>query len=104
MARKKKTKFLGIRLTEDEINVLEKIRKARGHETISDVVRELIRFVDIYFDERITVERGFKSHILKIAENNFEIFKKYPVADLLKSVPELERAIEFWNYEERDMK
>ena len=90
---RRKTKFLGIRLTEEEIEVIERIKDARGHETISDAIRELIRFADIYFDERLTVEIAYKPHILKIAEENFEVFKKFPVADLLKSVPELEREI-----------
>jgi len=91
--RRKKTKFLGIRLTEDEIKVLERIKDARGHETISDAIRELIRFMDLYFDDRLTVEGGYKPHILKIAEENFDVFKNYPVADLLKSVPELEKEL-----------
>jgi len=91
--RKKKGKFLGIRLTEDEIGVIERIKNARGHETISDAIRELIRFADVYFDDRITVEKGYKPHILRIAKENFEVFKKYPVADLLKSVPELEKEL-----------
>jgi len=91
--RKKKGKFLGIRLTEDEIEVIERIKNIRGHETLSDVIREMIRFINVYFDDRITVEKGYKSHILRIAKENFEVFKKYPVADLLKSVPELEKEL-----------
>ena len=93
--RRKKGKFLGIRLSEDEIEVIERIKNIRGHETLSDAIREMIRFINVYFDDRITVKKGYKPHILKIARENFEVFEKYPVADLLKSVPELEKVVEF---------
>jgi len=85
--------FLGIRLSDREIEVIRNIKDARGHETISDAIRELIRFAEVYFDERLTVEKAFKPHILKIAKENFEVFTKYPVSDLLKSVPELENVL-----------
>ena len=91
--RRKKGKFFGIRLSEDEIEVIERIRNIRGHETLSDVIREMIRFINVYFDDRITVEKGYKPHILRMAKENFEVFKKFPVADLLKSVPELEKEL-----------
>ena len=90
---KGKKKYLGIRLSEEEIEVIERIKEARGHETISDAIREMIRFINVYFDDRVTVEKGFKPHILKLAKENFEVFKGYPIADLFKSVPELERVV-----------
>jgi len=90
---RKKGHYIGFRLSDRELRVIENIKDARGHETISDVIRELIRFADVYFDDRITVEKGYKPHILRIAKENFEVFKKYPVADLLKSVPELEKEL-----------
>ena len=90
---KKKGYYIGFRLSDREFRVIENIKDARGHETISDAIRELIRFADVYFDDRITVEKGYKPHILRIAKENFEVFKKYPVADLLKSVPELEKEL-----------
>ena len=92
MARKK-GHYIGFRLSDRELKVIENIKDARGHETISDAIRELIRFADVYFDERLTVEKGYKPHLLRLAEENFNVFKKYPVADLLKSVPELEKEL-----------
>jgi hypothetical protein len=90
---RRKGKFLGIRLGDEEMEVIENIKNSRGYETISDAIRELIRFAEVYFDERLTVEKAFKPHILGMAKENFEVFVKYPVSDLLKPVPELKSAL-----------
>jgi hypothetical protein len=89
----KKGILLNVRLSERELEVIRNIKDARGHETISDAIRELIRFAEVYFDDRLTVEVAFKPHILKMVRENFDLFTKYPVSDLLKSVPELENAL-----------
>jgi len=91
--RKKKKYFIGLKISDRELEVVERIKDARGHETISEAIRELIRFADIYFDEKLTVEKGFKAHILELAKNNPEVFAKYPVADLLYSIPVLEKKL-----------
>ena len=64
-----------------------------GYTCKSDLLRALIKFYDIVMLSGLTVEKGYKPHILRIAKENFEVFKKYPIADLLKSVPELEKII-----------
>jgi len=89
-----KSRFIGVRLTAEEDKALKRLMEKLGYTCKSDFIRALIRFYYIVMFSGLTVEKGYKPHILKIAKENFEVFEKYPVADLLKSVPELEKELE----------
>lgn len=89
---KRKGNYLGIRVSDEELKVIERIKDSRGFETISDAIRDLIRFADVFFDDRLTMKKALKPHILKLvkSEKNLEII---PVCDSIKSVPEMEKIL-----------
>ena len=88
-----KSRFIGVRLTAEEDKALKRLMEKLGYTCKSDLIRALIRFYYIVMFSGLTVEKGYKPHILRMAKENFEVFKKFPVSDLLKSVPELEKEL-----------
>lgn len=89
---KKKSNYLGIRLSDEELSVIERIKESRGFETISDAIRDLIRFADVFFDDELTMDKAVKPHILRLIkdEKNLNII---PICDTIRTVPELEEIL-----------
>jgi len=89
----KKEKKITIRLNGEELDVLKRIRDSRGHRTMSDAAREAFRFVNVFFDERLTIKKAIKPSMLKLLIEDDKYRETVPIADILKTVPQLEAEI-----------
>lgn len=89
----KKEHYLNIRVNSSELEVIKRISEALGYETISDAVRSLFRFANVFFDENLTVKKAIKSHMLRMLIEDKKFRETVPIADIFKTIPQLEKEI-----------
>jgi hypothetical protein len=85
---------VSFKITDEEFEVLEWIRDARGFKTITDAFRDIIRLARVLFDERLTIERAFKPSMLKLLRESEEVAKTVPLIDALKTIPQMEKELD----------
>jgi len=93
-----KTEHLGLRLTKEEMEVVCRIKDAQNFKFLSDAVRSLIQFANVYFDDRVTIFDGVKPAALEMLISSERYRLITPLHEIMKSVPQLEVLLA--NYEE----
>jgi len=82
-----------VRVNDEELDVIERVKKAMSYETISEAIRSIFAFADVFFDERLTVEKAVKPYLLKTLFKENEILKTMPISDILKPVAKLKEEL-----------
>lgn len=90
---KAKTKFVGIRLTEEQQAIINDVKESKNLESISAAIRDVFRFAHVFFDDRLTIEKACKPHALGMLLNSKEYREVTPIWEILKTVPQLEEVL-----------
>ena len=75
------------------MKVLERIKAVRGFDTISNALRDLIRFANVFFDPRLTVSKALKPGMLAGLLESEKFRREVAICDIIKSVPQLEKEL-----------
>jgi len=86
-------KYLGIRLSEEQIENLEWMKLFMGAKSITEVIRKAIDFTFVFFNERLTVEKAVKPHALKMLIESPEYRRITPIAEILKEIHQIRREL-----------
>lgn len=84
---------LNVRLSDQEWEIVETIKKVMGFRTISDAVKNIIRFARVFFDDRLTIKKAIRPSLLHLLKDE-KMWDRVALCDLIKTIPELERELE----------
>ena len=84
--------ILNVRLSDNEALILNEAKEEFGHETISSTVRSLIRMVNVLFSPHMTIDKAVCDHFKPLLSDE-KFIKNCPIADILKTVPQMEKEL-----------
>lgn len=83
---------LNVKLSEDEYLILKEAQEEFGQETISSTVRSLIRMVNVLFSPHLTINKAVCDQFKPLLSDP-KFIANCPIADILKTVPQMEREL-----------
>lgn len=87
---KKRHNHIDVRLDNVEMDILQRIQKYSGFTNLADSVRQCIRFTNVMFDERLTIEEAVIPEMMNVILNDDTFRKKTPIIHVLKKVYQIE--------------
>ncbi len=93
MSPDKKSKYLGLRLTEKEYEIVKKVQATQNFRYMTEAISHLLRFAGVYFEERVTIALGVKPSALDMMLDSAKYRQITPLCDIVRNVPELENLL-----------
>lgn len=81
---------IAVRIDEPQMEVLRRIKRTSGSTNLSDCVRQCMRFANVIFDERITIEDAIIPEMMDVILQDENFRKKTPFIHVLKQTYQLE--------------
>lgn len=84
--------LLNVRISDNEALILNEAKEEFGQETISSTIRSLIRMVNVLFSPHMTIDRAVCDHFKPLLSDP-KFIENCPIADILKTVPQMEKEL-----------
>lgn len=90
MLNKKRHIHVGVRLDDVEMEIIQRIQKYSGFTNLADSIRQCIRFTNVMFNDRLTIEEAVIPEMMDVILNDENFRKKTPICHVLKKVHQME--------------